>query len=290
MRAGWLLPRPLYDAGVERDLAVASPELEPAAATERRPSLRRRLAVLQALTSSDLRARYGRGRWQFVKWLVDPFALVGVYLVFVSLVLDLPTDAPGLSLACAVIPFQLVTMATVAGSSAIYLRSSVLLNMRFDRLLIPVAATATEIAALGASLLMLPVLMAAYGVAPTTAVLWLGPVIALNVFVAVACAYAASLFGLWYIHLRPLFISFVRTLFFLAPSLVPLAAIGGRANDLIRLNPLTGLFEAYRSALLFGEAPEWWHFAVPLAFAAVVLAVVVPVYAREQDHFAKVLW
>src|SRR5438874_2662482 len=63
--------------------------------------------VLISLVRSDLRARYGRGTSQFAKWLLDPFAAVGVYLLLVTIVLHRPGRAPGLSVACAVIPFQL---------------------------------------------------------------------------------------------------------------------------------------------------------------------------------------
>ena len=55
---------------------------------------------------------------RLVKWIADPFALVGVYLVLVTLVLDRPGEAPGLSLACAVIPFQLFTTTIVNALSA----------------------------------------------------------------------------------------------------------------------------------------------------------------------------
>ena len=60
-------------------------------------SLERRLDVLLALTRSDLRARYGRGPWQLLKWLIDPFALLGVYLVLVSVLVDRPGAAVGLA-------------------------------------------------------------------------------------------------------------------------------------------------------------------------------------------------
>ena len=59
------------------------------------------------LASSDLRVRYGRGGSRVLKWFLDPFAALGVYLVLVTLVLDEGTSRPGLGLACAVVPFQL---------------------------------------------------------------------------------------------------------------------------------------------------------------------------------------
>lgn len=83
----------------------------------RRPSAQA-VDVLLSLTESDLRARYGRGGWQLVKWLVDPFALVGVYLLLVTFILRRGGEALGLSLSCAVIPFQLVMMSIVNAMGA----------------------------------------------------------------------------------------------------------------------------------------------------------------------------
>jgi lipopolysaccharide transport system permease protein len=245
--------------------------------------------VLLALTESDLRARYGRGPWRLVKWLLDPFAVVGIYLVLVTVVLERGGKAPGLALACAVVPFQLV-MTTIGNAlNAVPARGSIILNMAFERVLIPISSALTETIAFAASLGLIVLMMAIYGVAPAGAALWLPLVIALNVLLAIACAYGGSLMGLWLPDLRPFAISFARTMFFLAPGLVPLSEIGGRANDLLRINPLTGLFEAYRAVLVDGHRPAAWQLLYPLAAAAVLFALFLPVYVRDQREFAKVV-
>lgn len=245
--------------------------------------------LLAALAVSDLRARYGRGRMRAVKWLVDPFAVVGVYLLLVALVLDRGGRAPGLSLACAVVPFQLIMMACVNGLRAVELRRSIILNMSFPRLLIPVAGTLTESLAFGASLVLLALMMAIYGIAPTPAILWLPVALAVTVLLAVAVAYPAALIGLWYPEMHLFLVSLVRTLFFLAPGLVALDQIGGHTRDVLPINPLTGLFESYRDALLYGHSPAAWQLLVPIGVAVALLAVSVPVFRREQASFAKLV-
>ena len=142
------------------------------AATARTAARARRVDTIIALTASDLRARYGRGRVRVVKWLLDPFFAVGVYLVLVTVVLDRPGEAPGLSIACAVVPFQLVITSITNGIGTIQVRRSILLNMSFDRMLLPLPSVLTETIALGSSLALL-VLMLVDGVAPTVAVLWM---------------------------------------------------------------------------------------------------------------------
>lgn len=245
--------------------------------------------VLVALTRADLRSRYGRGPWRLLKWLIDPLAAIGVYLVLLSVVLEREGDSLALSVACAVVPFQLLMMSVISGLGAIDARRSIVANMSFPRMLIPVVSTLTETLTFGASLVLLAVMMAASGVAPTAAVLWLPAVLAVTIVLAVALAYPASLLGLWLPDLRTVVVSGVRTLFFIAPGIVALREIEGSAHDLLRLNPLTGIFEGFRSILLYGHAPAAWQLLYPLGVAALLLAAFLPVYAREQHHLAKVL-
>jgi ABC-type polysaccharide/polyol phosphate export permease len=273
--------------------AIAEPELAP-----RRPGasirvvlgrLRRWVDLLWVLTEADLRFRYGRGPLRIARWLLEPFALVGVYLVLVSFVLDQPGTASGLALAAAVVPFQFV-MATVTNAmDALHIRRPIVLNMAFDRKLIPVSSALTESFAFIASFLIIVVMMAAYQVAPTPMLLWLPAVVLLNIYLAVAAAYAAALLGLWLWEFRPFLLSFVRMLFFIGAGLVPLSQTSEGIRGILRLNPLTGLFESYRDIFLDGETPAAWQFIYPFAIASVILGVFVLLYRAEEQQFAKVL-
>jgi lipopolysaccharide transport system permease protein len=182
-----------------------------------------------------------------------------------------------------------VTATVINAMSSISTRAPIILNMSFKRELLPISSTLTECVAFGASLSLLALMMVIYGIAPTTAILWFPLAVAATLLVAVAFAYPAALFGLWFADLKPFAVSFMRILFFLAPGLIPLSEIPGRAGELIRLNPLSGLFEAYRDALQFGQAPAFWELAVPIGFAVVALLIFVPIYRREQRQFAKLL-
>lgn len=251
--------------------------------------LLRLVGLLRVLTESDLRSRYGRGPGRFARWLLEPVALVGVYLLLVRFVLDRPGEAAGLSLACAVIPFQLVMLTIGNAMTALDARRPILLNMRFNRMLLPASSALTECAGFASSLLLIVAMMAAYGVEPTWSLLWFPLVFAVNVLLAVAAAYAATLFGIWLRELRNFVLSFVRVLFFLGPGLVALDETEEGVQDLLKLNPMSGLFEAYRDVFLNGQRPAAWEFAVPIVAAALLLAVFVPLYRAEQRQFAKVV-
>ena len=245
--------------------------------------------VLLSLTAGDLRERYGRGRVQFLKWLLDPFAVSGIYLLLVVFVINRPGEKPGVAIVCAVVPFQLVMMAVVNGMTAVARRRAIVLNMGFPRTLIPLSSVFTDTSIFAASFVLIAAMMAAYSLAPTPALAWLPGVVALNVALAVACAYPASLFGAWFSELRVFAASIVRTLFFLAPGLVTLAQVHGRAHELVKLNPLTGVFEAYRAVFLYGHRPALWELGYPLLWAVALGAAFIPLYAREQRQLAKLV-
>jgi ABC-type polysaccharide/polyol phosphate export permease len=249
--------------------------------------VRRAVDVLEALARSDIKMRYGRGGLSAVKWLLDPYAAAGVYLLLVAFVLDRPGDAAGLSLACAIVPFQLVVMTIVNALTAIQSRRSIVVNLRFERGLIPFASAVAESVGFLTSLTMLGVMMAAYGVAPTAAILWTPVLLAVTFLLALAFAYPAALGGLWFPEARSVMLSLARAAFWLAPGVIALDQVSGNANDWLRANPLTGIFEAFRSVFLYGESPGAWELLLPTGFAAVMLALFVPLFRREGPEFAK---
>lgn len=254
-----------------------------------RRTLREVRDQLMLLTSSDLKVRYGRGGWQLFKWLIDPFALTGVYLLMVRFIFYREQRAAGLSIACSIIPFQLVTMTVTNGLSAVQLRRSIIANMSFRRALLPISTALTETTGFVASLTLLAAMMVAYGVSPDASIAWLPLVLAESALLAIAIAYPVVLLGIWAPDMRGLLLSAVRTAYYLAPGLVTLAEIHGRTNTLVRFNPLTGLFEGLRHAVYYRSAPPAWELLYPLLWSALLLLVFVPLYAHEQRHFAKVL-
>jgi lipopolysaccharide transport system permease protein len=248
----------------------------------------RRRHVLAALTRSDLHIRYGRGGWQVVNWLVNPFVQVGVYLLLL-VVIGRVGEGAALSVACAVVPFQIVLLAFDSSMNAVALREPILLNRSFDRLLLPLSSVMTEAFAFAASFLMFPLGMAYYGIPVTAALLWLPLVVAVTFAVAIGIAWPAALLGVWFPNIRIFASQALRVLFFAAPGIVALAEVPDDVRPWIDLNPLTGLFESYRHVFLYGDSPEFWQLAYPAAVGVTLTLAFLPLYRREQRQFAKLV-
>jgi lipopolysaccharide transport system permease protein len=264
--------------------------LRPAPVRSHLGGARRIVDLLVALTESDLRFRYGRGSWRFVRFVLEPFALVGIFLVVIVIVSPRPGHAPGLSVACAVIPFQYLMLTVTNAMGAVDWRRPIVLNMAFNRRLLPLSSVMTESASFVASFLVIVTMMAIYGVGPSSALAWLPLLVVVTVLFAASFAYPASLFGVWFARgLRPFAQSFMRMVFFLGPGLIPLERTTGTTHTLLALNPLSGLFESYRDAFFYGHRPAAWQLGYTVLFALVLLAIFVPIYNRDERHFAKVV-
>jgi lipopolysaccharide transport system permease protein len=263
-------------------------DLPVASQTEAAGPWERRMHVLFALARSDLRIRYGRGSWQVVNWFLTPFVLVGVY-VLLRVILNRSGDAVGLSIACAVVPFQIVLLSATSGLNAVSLREPILLNRRFDLMLIPPSAVLTEAVAFATSFVMFPLMMALYAVGPTTALLWLPVVVIATVVLALGAAWPAALLGVWAPSLQVFATQALRIAFFAAPGLIALSEVDPDVRRWIVLNPLSGLFEAFRHVFLYGNSPEFWELAYPAAFGIVLMLIFIPLYRREQRHFSKMV-
>ncbi len=220
--------------------------------------------------------------------MVNPFALVGIYLLL-RIVLSRAGNGAALSIACAVVPFQIVILSAESAMSAVTLREPVLLNRRFDRMLIPPATVITEAFAFGASFLLFPITMIVSDIGPTMALAWLPLAVAATFSVALGISWPAALLGIWFPSTKVVVSQGLRVLFFAAPGIVALAEMSPSIRRWIMFNPLTGLFESFRHVFLYGDTPRLWQIAYPMAFGLLLTALFVPLYRREQRHFAKLV-
>jgi ABC-type polysaccharide/polyol phosphate export permease len=248
----------------------------------------RRAHILVALARSDLRIRYGRGSWQIVNWFVTPFFLVGVY-VLLRVILDRSGDAVGLSIACAVVPFQIVLLSANSAMNSVSLREPILLNMRFDRTLLPPSSVLTESVAFATSFVLFPLMMLFYWIGPTVALLWLPLVVAATLLLAFGAAWPFALLGVWAPNITIFAGQALRIVFFAAPGLVAFDELSDGVQQWIVFNPLTGLFESFRDVFLYGQAPAFWQLAYPAAIGILLTLIFLPIYRREQRHFAKLV-
>src|SRR5262249_20273902 len=151
---------------------------------------------------------------------------------------------------CALVPWQLFSYALTQSSNSVVNEQRLITKVYFPRLLVPVASVLSGLVDCGIALVLLLGLMACYGVVPGLAV------VALPLFVLFAVATALAV-GVWLAALNVQYRDVRYTIPFLtqfwmfaSPVAYPSSLVPEAWRPLYGLNPMAGVIEGFRWALL----------------------------------------
>jgi lipopolysaccharide transport system permease protein len=159
----------------------------------------------------------------------------------------------------------------------------------FPRLVLPLAATLSPLVDLGCAALVYVGLMAYYGVVPT----W--GLALLPAFVALAWMTALGV-GLWLsavnVHYRDIGYTLpllTQLWMFATPIVYPASLLPGWARPYLGLNPMAGVVEGFRWALLGRGGAPGPELAVSAATASVLLVSGALFFRRMERTFADIV-
>ena len=193
--------------------------------------------------------------------------------------------------------FTLAGMVTWTAFSLILIRASAVLlgnaqlvgKVYFPRLLLPISTVLSTLVDIAVSLALLAVMMVVTGVHPGLGVITL-PIWFLAVL---ALALGGGLFfGALMVPYRDIQYIVpvgVQFLLFASPVAYTLASVPARARFWYELNPLTGLLEGMRWALIGTHRPSPWLITYSLVFSLAALVLGVVVFSRMERQFADVI-
>ena len=151
---------------------------------------------------------------------------------------------------CALLPWQLFASSLTATSNSLVANQHLITKISFPRLVIPLSATAGSLLDFSIAFLVLLAMMIGYKIVPTIAML------ALPLFVLLTIAMALGI-GMWFSALNVLYPDVRHVLPFLTqvwmfatPVVYPSSLVPESWRMLYALNPMVGVIEGVRWALL----------------------------------------
>jgi len=247
--------------------------------------------LLLFLVWRELKIRYKQtllgGAWA----ILQPLLGMVVFSVFFGRLAKMPSDgAPYAPFAYAGLWMWTYFATAVTGASqSLVAQQYLLTKVYFPRLHAPLAACLTPLVDLGvASLVLVPLLLAS-GIAPTWRLLLL-PVIALGALVAaLGVGLILAAVNVTFRDVRYALPFFVQVWLFATPVAYPASIVPAAWRPLYGLNPMVGVIEATRWAILDGPAPEPLTLACSAGVALVALVIGVCVFSRAEGRFADVV-
>lgn len=259
-------------------------------------SLTARWELLRALVSRELKSRY-KGSALGVLWsLLTPLFMAGIYSFFFRLLSGRAANTP--SIIVGVFAWQYTAVSVQQGMGCVTNNGNLVKKVSFPRVILPVSTTAAAgvdyLISLLIQLGIVGIFLLRAGESWTSGFFLLPVIFALHSLFNLSLALLLGAMNVYFRDTRHLVSVLLSAFFFLSPAMYDLSFLESFAADmdpwvtrLYSLNPLVGIFTAYRWAVLPGssfDSSVWiW---TGLCFPFFLLLVGMLVYRRAQRNFA----
>ncbi len=187
------------------------------------------------------------------------------------------------------LPWQLFAGGLQAASLSLVQNSNLLTKVYFPRLSIPLSAILAGLVDFAIAFVVLGVLMAAYHIAPSWQAFWLIPLTALALMTSLAVSLWLSALNVVFRDVQYVVPFLIQLWMFLTPLFYALDQVPkGIWRMVFGLNPMAGVVQGYRWALL-GGAPPGLLVVVAAAVTLVLLVGGLFYFKRAERVFADVV-
>jgi lipopolysaccharide transport system permease protein len=208
--------------------------------------------LLYFLIWRDVKVRYKQTVLGAAWAILQPVLTMVVFSIFFGRLGRMPSDGipyPIFSFA-ALVPWTLFAYGLNQGSNSLVGGANLLKKVYFPRLCLPLAAVLSGVVDFLLAFVMLVVLMFYYGVPPSLRILWLPLFVLLTLVTALAVALWLSALNVQYRDVRFVVPFLLQIWLFATPIAYPSSLLAEPWRTVYGLNPMVGVVEGFRWALL----------------------------------------
>lgn len=247
--------------------------------------------LLYFLTWRDVMVRYKQAALGVAWAILQPLLTMVIFSVIFGRLANLPSEGvpyPVFSFV-ALLPWQLFSGALTRSGTSLVSNANLLSKVYFPRLTIPVSAVAAGLIDSAISFVVLLGLMFYYGITPTWNLVWLPAFVILALLTALAVGLWLAALNVEYRDVQHAIPFIVQAWMYASPvaysaTLIP----DGPWRVVYGLNPITGVIQGFRWALL-GAAPPDKMMAASVLMTLVLLLGGLYYFKRMERTFADVV-
>jgi lipopolysaccharide transport system permease protein len=247
------------------------------------------------LAMRDVRVRYKQSLLGAVWALLQPLATLAVFSGIFGALLghDRLPGVPGapyaVSTLCALAPWQLFARAVTAGGDSLVVNQALVTKTYLPRLAVPLAPVLASLVDFGFAFAVLAGMLIWFGIAPGAELALLPALVLLTVAASLGIALWLAAVNALYRDVRLALPFLVQLAMLVTPVVYTAPSVLGAAPSWLAvaygLNPMVGIVEGFRFALL-GGSPPWALLATAAASTTALLASGLVVFRRLERVFA----
>jgi lipopolysaccharide transport system permease protein len=183
----------------------------------------------------------------------------------------------------ALVPWTYFSNAILEAGNSLVSQSQMLTKVYFPRLILPLSGVLAKLVDFGIAMLMLVCLMAFYGFAPTWNILFLPVLISVMVASALGIGLWLTAMAIQYRDIKHALNFVVQLAMYASPVIYSANIIPEQYRYIYAINPMVGVIEGFRSALL-GSGPMPWNLVLVGALSTTLILVSGLFYFRRQER------
>jgi len=247
--------------------------------------------LLYFLIWRDVKVRYKQTALGAAWAVIQPFFMMVVFSLFFGRLAKVPSDGipyPVFTF-CALLPWQLFANALTESSNSLVGNQNLITKVYFPRLVVPISAVLGGLVDFVIAFVILLGMMLYYGIVPGWAIVTLPGFILLAVLTALGVGLWLSALNVQYRDVRYTIGFLVQLWLFLTPVAYPSSIVPEQWRPLYGLNPMAGVVEGFRWALLGKSQPPGAMLWVSVAVVIVILFGGLYYFRRMEQQFADIV-
>lgn len=247
--------------------------------------------VLWMLMVRDVKVQYRHAALGLAWAVLKPGLLMVILTVVFSHFARFPSEGFPYSIwvLAALVPWTFFSAALTTGAASLVAHPNLVTKIRFPREILPLAANGSAVLDLGIGMVLLGGLLALYGVPITLYALYAVPLLLILMLWTAAASLLLAAVNVFYRDVRVVTPLLIQVLLFASPVLYPLSVVPEQWRALYALNPMVGIIDGLRRALLAGQSPDPLSFGTALAVSCALAAVAYAYFKRVEPEFADVV-
>jgi lipopolysaccharide transport system permease protein len=247
--------------------------------------------LLYFLAWRDLKARYAQTLIGVGWAIVQPLCTMAILTLVFSKWAKIPSDGvpyPIFAYA-ALLPWTYFARSFDRSGVSIAAEGGLISKVYFPRLIIPIAATIGGLLDFALGLILLLAMMVWYGIAPTWGVLALPGFLLMTLATALAISLWFSALHVQYRDVGAIIPLVIQIWMFASPVAYPISLVPEQWRMLYSLNPMVGVIEGFRWALLGSASPNVLAMVISMAVILVLMFGGLLFFKRMERNFTDVI-
>jgi lipopolysaccharide transport system permease protein len=208
--------------------------------------------LLYFLIWRDVTVRYKQTIMGASWAILQPFFNMLIFSIFFGLLAGMPSDGVPYPLFAyvALVPWTFFANGLNLSSNSLVANQALIRKVYFPRLVIPVAAVASGIIDFGIAFLVLIGMVLYFDIVPTANIVWLPALFLLALVTALGAGLWFSALNVLYRDIQYIVPFLIQVWLFSTPIVYPSSLIPEGWRNLYAINPMAGVVEGFRWALL----------------------------------------